>query len=141
MRANVKVQIGELLGQYRYFSECIILGIEWRDYGTTVDIEFQCMGNADTKAPGGVQRSNRFLVRFFLVQEFHIWNYLNDSMVERPDRINWGLNEIALARLDYDEELTRSYEHLPVSFHHISLLWEGDRRITVVCTAIEIIEL
>ena len=52
--------------------------------------------------------------------------------------MNWGMNEIALIRLEDDENMLAPYRDLPLEHHHVAVLWEDDRRIDIVFVHLEI---
>jgi hypothetical protein len=133
------LQISDYLKQHRLFAECIVEDVLWQHYGTIIDIVIQYIWLDDgTVRPAYLPRVSKTL-RFHVVQELRLVNGLNVHTSLRPDAINWGLSEVAAVRLLDDEGLLNKYRHLPISAHHIALLWEGTRRIDIVFSTLEIL--
>ena len=134
-------RIQELLDKYQTLGECVILNINWLHYGTTIELVFDYVWDDDGKIRTDLEQEDRITLRFRLVQEFHLKNALNSSMVLEPQEMNWGINEIARIKLVENENMLRPYASLPKEFHHIAILWErGDqRRIDIVFSEFDII--
>ena len=129
-----------ILKQFHNFEECILLEVSWHNYGTTINLVFNYIWDTDRKIRPDLEQVHRVTVSFGLVQEFHFTGALNASVCKEPERINWGLNEIAMVRLEEQEDYLHSYKALPVRFHHLAVLWDTGRRIDIVFSTIEIKE-
>ncbi len=132
--------IKSLLASYRNFQECVLLDIKWLHYGTTIELTFDYSWNKQGKIRENLNEKEPIVMSFKLVQEFHLTNALNESMVLDPYRINWGINEVAAIRLEEHSTMLKPYEELPKEFQHIAILWERGnmRRIDVVFSELEI---
>lgn len=151
MIAIVKADIHRLLYEYYYFQECIIKDIQWHRYGTSVDIVFDYVwsGNAIGSPSLGPPQAGRLredlktpkliVVRFRIVQEFHLRNALHSAMIEQIQNINWGINEVSSVNIEDDNLFLSPYRGSQIPFHHITCRWEGDRRIDIVFGTLEIL--
>ena len=80
----------DLLDRYQHFQECVILDVVFSHYQSTLAITLDYIWQAhgifreDLSTPKIVQ------VVFRLVQEARFVNSLHDSLLEEPERMNWG---------------------------------------------------
>jgi hypothetical protein len=139
MKTNEKEQIEKLLDSYHSLSECVIETISLSDYGTTVEVVFNYIWDEEGNVRGDLERPKELVLRFRIVQEFHLANALNAYMCEFPREINWGLNEISRAALLSDDSLNR-YGSLPIPFQHMVFYWEGERRLDIIFSELEILQ-
>ena len=130
-------EIAAFLNKHNGFSEGIIEELSLTDYGTTFEIRM----THDWAKPDGEKTwpAPKFVIlRFRLMQELHITNALTPPMLRSPESINWGLNEVAIVKLLANEapfSLGRNYP----GFHRLAFLWEGERRIDVVFSELEVV--
>ena len=118
--------------------ECILLDVRWLFQGTTIAMLFNYIWDSDGNVRSDLGSSECVLeVRFHGVNRFHVTNALSASMVQNIDRINWGLSEIALMKVD-GIELSDVFGDA-IEFVRILVLWEGERRIEIACRAVEFI--
>ncbi len=139
MKAKTKAEIRELLRSYHNFSECIIEDMRWRDYATTLDVMFNYIWDGQEGISLDPKQPELVVVRFKLVQEFRLNNALNSYMCAHPEELNWGLNEVAMVKIS-DDDAPQSYPFLPISFNHVILLWEGERKIDILFSEMEILQ-
>lgn len=131
-------EFGDLLRTYNNFDECVIMGVALRDYQTTLELSINNIWETSETIRANLDDVDLVVVTFKLVQELHITNNLNDSVVLEPGNMNWGMNQIALVKMEDERSFLDRYKDLPVRFHHAAILWESDRRIDVVFAHLEI---
>lgn len=117
----------------------------WQDYGTTLGFVFELAWDAEghliAERPADLRT---ILVTLFQVQELHLRNSLNDTVLTQPEEIGWGLSEVAWADLENDANRLAPYANRPSAFNHLVFRWEGERsgenprRIDVIFSSIEI---
>jgi hypothetical protein len=136
MRTSNRKEIEEFFREHKNFSECIIEKLALKDYGATLEVVFNYIWTESVELRPNLDERYEIVLRFRLVQELHINNALNSSMLRDPESINWGLNEVALVKVVDDNELQRD-EPSPVPLTHLAFFWEGDRRIDVIFHKLE----
>ena len=142
----IKMMISKLeklrmrLHEYYDFEECIIEDVRWREYGSVIDLVFLYIWDEEHRVRKDIDSGPRIILRFSLVQEWHLYNALNSSMLENPECLNWGLSEVACVRIGEAREFTSAYKSSPRSFYHAVIHWEGERRIDIIFRDLEIIE-
>jgi hypothetical protein len=127
------------LQRYNHFDECILLDVNVHQYQTVLELQLNYIWKSHNVLRDDIDDPEVVLVRFTGVQEVHIYNDLSSAMLEQPEGLNWGMNEVSLVRLENDVDLLEKYEHLDQTFHHVAVLWENDRRIDVVFRELEIV--
>lgn len=134
--------IKSLLESHRNLQECVLLDIRWLHFGTTIELIFDYVWDESGKIRADLNQKEPVIVRLKLVQELHLNNALNESMILEPYQINWGINEVAAVRLEENQNMLKPYNKLPKPFHHIAVLWERGnvRRIDVVFSEMEIMK-
>ena len=138
MRLLKVTQMIKILEQYHQLAECILLEINWTHYGTTAELAFNYVWTDEGKIRSHLEQEERLVLKFKWVQEFHIKNALNNAMLAQPERINWGLNEIAFVKIEENEAFLKNYRFLSIPFHHAAILWEDERRIDIVFGDLEV---
>jgi hypothetical protein len=138
MRTSNRKEIEAFLNEHKDFSECIIEELALKDYGTTLDVVFNYIWTDTGEVRPNLNERNAIVLRFRLVQELHINNALNSSMLRNPESINWGLNEVALVQLVKDDSASQTSNPPPAALNHLALLWEGERRIDIVFSELEV---
>jgi hypothetical protein len=121
------------------FSECIIEQIKLSDYGTTLEVTLTCNwaeGSQTRKAKNS--GPTNMSLSFRLVQELRVSNGLNVAMLNNPESLNWGLNEVSAVQVVDEDPLfwPRPFEYR--RFSHVVFLWEGERRIDVVFVSLDV---
>jgi hypothetical protein len=139
MRTSDGGDIARILDGYHGLSECVIESVLLKDYGTTVEIGFDYIWDDEGNVRKDLDRVKELTLRFRIVQVFHMENALNASMSRHPENINWGLNEVALVRVVSDDSLP-AYAALSVPFNRVDLLWEDERRITLIFSELEVLQ-
>lgn len=83
------------LHAYRDFDECVVLDLQWLDWGTSLNVDLDFVWRDDVGVR--TQEDNRRIVsiRFFGVSEIHVVNDLTDSMVSDAALLRWGHGEIS----------------------------------------------
>ncbi len=86
---------------YRDFEECVVVGVEWLDWGTSlnVDIDFVWQDDGSVRSTGVSRRI--VSIRFLGVSDLHLVNDLVDGMVGGSASVNWGHGEIACLRIEH----------------------------------------
>ena len=138
MKTNDRKEIEEFLKKHKDFSECIIEELSLKDYGTTLEVVFNYIWTESGQPRANLDEPTNIGLRFRLVQELHINNALNSSMLHDPGSINWGLNEVALVEVVNDSTALQTYEPSLAPLNHLAFLWEADRRIDVVFSELEV---
>ena len=77
-------------------------------------------------------------LRFRNVLELHVRNGLTEQMMLRPSELNWGLSEVSTVRLVDDEQVLARYQALALPVHHLQCNWDGERRIDIVFSTLEV---
>lgn len=133
------IQISGWLEEHHNLEECVLEDVRWQRYGTVIDLAFDYIWSNDL-----IVRSEDTCVtktlRFHVVQEFVLFNGLTADTSLRPAALNWGISEVAIVQLVRDSQRLEKYGGLPVPVHHLVCLWEGERRIDVVFSVLEILE-
>lgn len=113
------------LHAYRDFDECVVLDVQWLDWGTSlkVDVDFVWRDDGSVRS----QEDNRRIVsiRFVGVSEMRLVNDLADAMVGEDASPGWGLGEIACLRVEQAAP-SRSRLTIPsykASFWHEEYAW------------------
>lgn len=88
------------LHAYRDFDECVVLALEWLDWGTVlvVDLDFVWRDDGSIRTQSDDRRI--VSIRFFGVSELSVLNDLTDAMVHGDAFKGWGLGEIACLRVE-----------------------------------------
>lgn len=122
-----------LLERYSGFEECLLTGIRCEGQGVVVHLDFEYVW--DASGPDGgrlLEKPRPVTLTLEAVQEFQLQNNLTKAMVAEPDRIDWGLSELARVRVEAD----------PGSPHsRLIVEWEGDlRKIEVLCGTVRAVD-
>ncbi|MFI0417419.1 hypothetical protein [Spongiactinospora sp. 9N601] len=130
------------LAHYQNFGECIITDVGWAHYGTSIEVSFDYIWDGTRIRDDLGTRPHIVVVRAVLVQEMHLGNALNVSMLEHPEKLNWGLSEVAQVVLVEDSDMARPYSHPSgLQCHHLAIRWEAKRRIDMVAFGFELDDL
>jgi len=151
--ATTTEEIRRSLAMHYEFGECILEDVRWRREGTVLDLVFNYVweGYAAVDPPAARRRDYGRIrqdldrpvtktLRFHLVQEFRVFNALNDLHCANPEEIGWGLSEVAAVRAEESESVLSPYAGLATPMHHVACRWEGERRIDVVFSSLEVID-
>ncbi len=118
----------DLLAKYYNLGECVLLDVRWKQWGFSLELVFDYKCDVE----------DRVVVRFSAVQEFHASYEWNDYILSEPKVIDWGSAEVAQVCLENSEAFLAKYHSRPVSFHHVAVRWESERRMDVVFSELEI---
>ena len=129
--------IEHYLLEHRNFEECILQSVQWHHFGTVIDLVFDYIWDVDGSIKPGNAPEVKTL-RFRNVQELHVCNALNESMVLSPGDLTWGLSEVASVERVIDETEVAKYKHLPIPIYHLRCRWEGARQIDVIFGTLEV---
>jgi len=136
MKIQTITQIQAFLQKHFEFAECIIESIVFSKYATSVTICVNSIWDSSGNVREDLNRKRQIVVmEFQLVKTFTLINDWTTSMIEEPEAIGWGLNEIALVR-----SLPPESQSEPVDFVKVEFLWEGNRRIEVVFCGLDVTE-
>lgn len=133
-------KIETLLCEYNYFRECIILDIHLRDFGTTVEVLMNNIWDEKQLLRPNIAVVSPVRITFTACQEFLLANSLNSAMLQDMAKLNWGINEIASLHVEDALNYTSRYSALPQRFLHALFVWEGERRIDIICRDIAVTE-
>ncbi len=134
MRLDNRHEIESFLGLYNNFEECIIEDLFFKSYGTILTVCLDIIWTEDRQIRQNLEEKELICFSFLNLQEFKLYNDLNEKMIEEPEAINWGINEIALVKLDSDYYIS----NLPKHFYKIFFIWESNRKIEIVFSEIEV---
>ena len=139
MRIKAVHDLRRFLKEHGNFTECIIEELALSDYGTTFTVSMSC---------GWVQRSRMqqnesspptyICLSFHLVQELHFRNGLNAAMLTSPESLNWGLNEVSVVQVVEEDPILWPSPQQEKRFLRVAFLWEGERRIDVVFSDLDV---
>lgn len=137
MKTRDRKEIEEFLKTHKGFSECIIDELSLKDYATTLEVVFNYIWTDTGEVRADLDEPKPVGLRFRQVQELRITNALNSSMLDHPELINWGYNEVALVKVASESDVLHTSQTSVNGFTHVAFLWEGDRRIDVVFSEFE----
>jgi hypothetical protein len=123
------------LARYRNLEECILTEVRWLDWGSSLECCFDYIWADEEEAVLPESEFRHIVVRFEGVQELRLVGGLTDTMIRHPKGVNWGLGEIAVAR-SQPADITGG----DVPLHHVTFLWEGERRLDVVAARVTVEE-
>ena len=126
-----------MLREYRHLEECLLVEVLWKNYGLTLECIFNYIWTPDGKVRRNLAEPDLVTVTFDLVQELHVQNALNEAMCREPERINWGISEIALMRLEEHQDFLHPYQALPIPFHHMAIIRHQGSRTDIVFSTFE----
>lgn len=132
--------IKHVLESVHNLREGILTNVIWEGEGTTLSLYFNSVLDKDGNIRLDLEREKVIMLKFELVQEFHLVNALNDFMLKNPGLLNWGLSEVAMVTVVENSTKLKSYESPIVPLNHIVLLWEGERRIDIIFSRLTVEE-
>jgi len=116
-------KIIKILKNHKYFQECILEDIFFYDYGTTIVLLFDYIWSNDFDIRENLDEKQIIKLKFSSVNRFIVENDLSKAVIERPEMINWGFNEISIMNLI---ETPNSSQFL-----QMEILWETKRKILI----------
>ena len=155
MKETEKVKIRELLYNNYEFNECILEEVNWLKYGSSVEFKLNYIytdsngfyidssGKHCTKT--GEHRENIDIpliktIRFNLVQEFLLKNFLPIENKGEIDNLDWGFSEIDVIRIEDNDIFLSHYRKNAIKYHHFTIYFGGARRLDIVCNELEVEE-
>lgn len=124
------------IDRYKSFQECILTALEFKDGLTSVEftIDFLYDVNGNFRAAPEPQMIK---LKLNQTQLFKFNGDLSKSQLERPDLINWGLNEVSIVKIKDSSPLLDMCSSSP-GFFHCEFLWESNRKIDVIFRSMEV---
>jgi hypothetical protein len=120
--------IREALDRYRGFQECLLEAVRWRDAGSSAELEFSYIWDET----GTVLRNpRRVVVRLKDAVVMVVESPLTAEMLARPERLDWGVKEIAELRLAAESELLPRPEGIRDVLQLVAV-WEGRGRLDIL---------
>lgn len=155
MKTSIKVKIREILYKHYEFGDCIIEDIKWTDYGTSIEIKINYIWTdtngffidsngkhcvKDGKIRPDLDRPVIKTLKFTLVQEFLLKNFLPLNSPEDKDEIGWGFSEIDVIRIEDSRLFLDYYRKEKIDYHHLCIYFGGNRRLDIVFHELEILD-
>jgi hypothetical protein len=131
-------KIAALLERYRAFQECLLRGVRLSNFGTALVLEFDYVWDDDKPASAVLSDPRVVYLELGGLHEARIVTALPASVLEDPAGANWGLTEVAVVRLIEQSDLLWKYHESALALHHLAILWEGESRIDVVFTSLDV---
>lgn len=120
MSASVEI-IRDLLRRNAQFQEALLTELRLVNYGFSVEIEFMLTLDAHEGLVADLAATQPMVrLRLDGVSSLELVGGLSAAVLSHPDRVDWGLSEIALAEVTETEQ-----------GGSLAVRWEGDRTITV----------
>jgi hypothetical protein len=121
-----RADMAAALAQLHHLQECIIRRIAWSEPAMQLTVELDYIWTDDgficfTKR----EQARRLTLTFEHTSRVVIDNALSDAMIEHPEKLDWGISEIA--RLDLDA----AQDDVSSGFILARFRWEGARHIDV----------
>ena len=114
----------EAVAKLHGLQECIITKIGWSELGLelAVTLDYVWTDAGEICFTVG-EEPRQLMLRFQIVNEFRMFNALTTAMLQEPERINWGISEIAKFVIGPAQESDE--------FAKAEFVWEWDRRIVI----------
>lgn len=112
-----------MLKDHKYFQECVLENIIFDHYGTTVILWFDYIWSKNCDIRENLDEKQIIKLKFSSVNRFVIENELSKSVLEKPEMINWGFNEIS--------KINMIQTHNSSQFLQMEILWETKRKILI----------
>lgn len=124
-------EIRDAVAALHELQECLIEDISWAERGLELIVKLAYIWTdaGEISFAAGVA-PRKLTLRFHLVNKVHMFNALSEAMLQEPERMNWGISEIAKFAVNAARD---SHEFAEAEF-----IWEWDRRILVWFRAITI---
>jgi hypothetical protein len=116
------IEIKNKLKEYNNFQECIIEDIVFSDFGTSVSIFFDYIWINEKELRKNLDEKHIVTLKFFLVNKFLMENELSKVLVDSPNSMNWGINEISKINI---------VESANKIFYTVEIVWESKRKIVL----------
>ena len=136
MRLTTVEQIRDFLRARFDFAECIIESITFSKFATDVTISLDFIWDSFGNIRSDLDQTKLLVfLEFHFVRSFSLLNDWTQAMLDEPDSINWGLNEISRIRIKDENRGQDAVECLEIEFR-----WEGKRRIEIVFSELTVKE-
>ena len=121
-------ELSSRLVEWRHFEECLIHDFRWTNWTYSVEVTFDYVWDPAGRVRRDVD-SEPLLVALRLkgVESLRFVGALTDGMKREPERINWGLSEVA--GVSATER---------AGFLVIRIDWEGERHFEICCLTAEL---
>jgi hypothetical protein len=133
-----KQDVERSLARYRNFEECLLEELRWLDAGRVMELEFGYIWGDDPEG-SVLEQPRSIVVRLNDAVVLRVESPLTPTMLAHPERLNWGIKEIAQLRLATQSELLRRPEGMEDTLQLVAA-WEGPGRIDIVFRALTIDE-
>ena len=108
-------QLRDAIDHQYDFNESLLTAVQFTRHGLACELGFDCVQQHDS---GRIVRAT---IELICVHSIEFTGALTDAMVKSPDRVNWGLTEIAAVKVSESSK----------GAIRIEVLWESDRRLIV----------
>ena len=127
MRVTDPDAIRAVLKAHGGFGECLLRELRLVRFGLSLELTFDCVA-------GPNDQSESVTLVLDLLHELHLTAAIPQGLLEEPDQVDWGLSEVALVELAAG---TEAPDQDPPR-HRLRVLWEDDRKIEAVFSALEV---
>src|SRR5260370_8170590 len=118
-----QASVARVIGELNQLRECIIRRIAWDEPGMQLVVQLDYIWTDDGRITFTVGQVPKVLtLTFALVTLLLLKNPLTPPMLEHPDRLDWGISEIAQLDVIESSELDVNDDFVAVRF-----VWEGRR--------------
>lgn len=130
MKDTVLEELTAALHRWRNFEECLLHEVRSNHWFYSVDLVFNYVWDSDGAIRKDFTRHPLLVtLRLSGLEEFHLIGALTSGMKQSPERIDWGLSEVALVTADRQDEFLR-----------LCVAWESERLLKAKCLSFQIFE-
>lgn len=121
-----------IIDGFNEFQECVITEITFENFLNSVKVGILNIWDKNKNIKSDIQHDKDVVyVIFKKVSRFKIENYLTETMLRNLDKVNWGINEFALLKVEKERNNLLKF----------IFVWENDlRTIEISCKVFRIIE-
>ena len=135
MRVSDAADIEAVLGAHHHFQECPLRDLRLIKHGLSLELVFEYIWTDARPLVADASESSRIVtVVLDSLHELHLTGGIPAGLLANPEEVDWGFSEVALVELkpvsDADAVGSKS--------HRLSIVWESERRIDVVFSALEV---
>jgi len=131
MSGGARERLSEQLSRWRNLEECLLHEFRWSPDLYSADIVFNNVRDDNGRVRERVlEEPVRIGFRLVGIDEVRFVGALTEGMKRFPERINWGLAEVATVGV-----LSRG------DLLGLSVRWESDRLLEVICVSIDLLDL
>ena len=130
-------EIEDILTSFNNFEDCIIEDITFKQFGFRIEFLFHYIFDDNKNIRPELNR--KVNLAFIGVKEFRIKNNWNDAILESPENINWGSNEVSIIKISGSDSylLKNDNPFSDFKFYHVLFLFEHRRRFDIVFQKLE----